>query len=567
MKYTDEEKAIIASWPTTTSEDIERLNDLFPHYLFFRWQSLNLSGRTKDYLQIRTSCCGHRENRPHFPRTETPEHRALLDMLRHKARETCPWCGRSVTVIDLARARDRKTLRHGDAVVLLHGKENYLYADAIWVYKDFSTDAELTEPPKVSCSSGYRFELGAVLQLDHQIDDDKPYPSWERKMLTRKKKVQEPFKEGCISFYRHDPYRIINREALENHPVYQYCGYFLNWQYRPCGPRGYATYFHDFISYLTAYSIYPHQVELMAKAGIFEPVADLIYTRKKWASAMCWEEPDIRKSTGLTKPEFQEFLALGCPMSLLEIRNYVRRLGKKWDFLRSREWFEMWGDPMAVLKFLRKYHLDPNRFVRYINDLSFSDPELTMPPETIFDIYKDYIEAAYMIGLCMEHSKVLWPDDLFAAHADATAAWQESLDKGTVNDPKAKNLEARKQKYEFEYGGLCIVFPATGAAIKREGEKLNHCVGGYADRHIKGVLSIVFLRWTAAPHMPYVTIEMHDNKIAQIYGKDNDVGGTSPMVTHRQFIDTWIKWLKAGSKRDETGKPIIPKARKRKTSA
>ena len=53
---------------------------------------------------------------------------------------------------------------------------------------------------------------------------------------------------------------------------------------------------------------------------------------------------------------------------------------------------------------------------------------------------------------------------------------------------------ARRLKYEFELDGLRIVFPMTAAAIRREGKLLRHCVGGYADRHMKGVVTILFLR-------------------------------------------------------------------------
>ena len=42
---------------------------------------------------------------------------------------------------------------------------------------------------------------------------------------------------------------------------------------------------------------------------------------------------------------------------------------------------------------------------------------------------------------------------------------------------------------------LQFPFPVTTAAIKREGRVLDHCVGGYADRHMKGVTTILFLRF------------------------------------------------------------------------
>ena len=42
-------------------------------------------------VRLYTSCCGHEEYRPFLIRTETPEHRDLLDHLKHKEPWTCPW--------------------------------------------------------------------------------------------------------------------------------------------------------------------------------------------------------------------------------------------------------------------------------------------------------------------------------------------------------------------------------------------------------------------------------------------------------------------------------------------
>ena len=120
----------------------------------------------------------------------------------------------------------------------------------------------------------------------------------------------------------------------------------------------------------------------------------------------------------------------------------------------------------------------------------------------------------------------------------------------------------RRLKYEFELDGLGIVFPLTAAAIRREGNALKHCVGGYADRHMRGVLTILFLRRASAPGVPYVTIEMRGNKIEQIHGYDNDRRSESPWKTHREFINTWLDWLKGGSRRGKDGRPVLPGKRK-----
>ena len=555
--YTDRERELLNSWPAVTAEDLTRMNDLFPHYLFFRREKdlMGLGG-----VRLYTSCCGHKEYRPYLLRTETPEHRDLLDHLKHKESWTCPWCGRTVTVIDLAKARKRKALRRVELTVLLHVQNDALYADALALRKDYADEADLTARPTAWCSSGYRFAKGEVMQVDHQWDDKHPCITYERDKLGRRKLVQEPFKFGSLSWYRYEAYSILNREALEGHPLFRYCGYFDLWQYRPLGARGYAARFHDFISYLTAYAIYPRQVEMLAKAGYWEPLDDLIYSRKKNAAAMCWEEPDPRKSFQLNKRELSLLMGMQPPMKTLEVRNYVgRHWGETWSLPFCMDFCNLWGggqDPMEVLRFLNRYRLDPDRFLRYLGGVFDQDHIEAVYYADLFEIYRDYLNGAYQLGYCLEHSRVLWPPELFTAHdltMEQLAQRQEEI--------RAQNRRARRLKYEFELDGWKIVFPATAAAIQREGKMLCHCVGGYADRHMRGVTTILFLRRSSAPSTPYVTIEMDGNQIRQIHGYHNDTlpGSPKPREVHKAFLDAWLRWLRAGSKRNEDGTPKLPK--------
>ena len=177
----------------------------------------------------------------------------------------------------------------------------------------------------------------------------------------------------------------------------------------------------------------------------------------------------------------------------------------------------------------------------------------------LFEIYRDYLDAAWSLGYCLEHSKVLWPDQLFSAH---DAAMEKLANKN--KETQARNLKARRLKYEFELDGLKIVFPVTTAAIKREGKALAHCVGGYAERHMKGVTTILFLRRVDQPHTPYITLEMDGNRIRQIHGYHNDTlpGSQNPRAVCKTFLNTWLRWLEAGSKRNEDGTPKLPKRKK-----
>lgn len=223
---------------------------------------------------------------------------------------------------------------------------------------------------------------------------------------------------------------------------------------------------------------------------------------------------------------------------------------------------QTWGEDMAryFLTFCRHYHLDPRRLTRYLEHNCVVDSDLPwMDIADVFDEYRDYLEAAYLLGWCLEHSRVLFPENLRSAHDQATRQLLHCQSSAAAGKAAAKGAE-RLKKYSFELDGLRIVFPLTAASIRREGRVLAHCVGGYAERHLKGVLTILFLRKVREPNTPYVTIEMDGNTIRQIHGYDNEMDGrASPRKVHKEFLDAWLAWLKAGSRRDKDGKPVLPK--------
>lgn len=547
-KCTPEERAILDTWPVVTSGDIASMNAIFPHYLFFRPE--------KTGIRFWTSCCGRSVFLGRPERTEFPWQWELLGSLKHNEAHFCPWCGRGVIVKDLRKAGKRRQLNKSECVLLLHAAEEALYADAVVLNKSYETEADLTAPPAYWLSSGYRFALGDVMQVDYQ-DWGEGWITHERNGLGRRKLVREPFKVGSISWFHYEPYFILNRSAITTCPVTRYAAYFTHWI--PDGRKC----FWNFISYMTAYCIYPRQIEMLVKSGLREPVEALITERKKFADLIRWEEPDVRKAMGLSATELREVLELKPPMAALELRNLARRwFSLRWTVGEAADFLQAWGEDTArdFLTFCRRYHLEPRRLARYLEENCVVDPDLTWRDITdVFTEYRDYLEAAWFLGLCLDHSRVLFPEDLQTAHDQATAQLLERQASAAVNKAAAKGA-ARMKKYSFELDGLRIVFPLTAASIRREGKALSHCVGGYAERHIKGVVTILFLRKVREPNTPYVTIEMNGNRIVQIHGYGNErSGGESPRKTHKAFLDTWLAWLKSGSRRDKDGKPVLPK--------
>ena len=101
---------------------------------------------------------------------------------------------------------------------------------------------------------------------------------------------------------------------------------------------------------------------------------------------------------------------------------------------------------------------------------------------------------------------------------------------------------------------------AQGGEIRAEGKALCHCVGGYAKRHMEGATTILFLRAADDPDTPLCTIEMEQDgkNIRQIHGYRNDRGLKSPKKLYAAFLDIWLPWVAAGSRRDPQGRPILP---------
>ena len=127
--------------------------------------------------------------------------------------------------------------------------------------------------------------------------------------------------------------------------------------------------------------------------------------------------------------------------------------------------------------------------------------------------------------------------------------------------PRYKKLV---KKYTFALGGFEIQVPRNGTEISEEGKRLHHCVGGYAERHLKGATIILFLRRSEQKDTPLVTIEMKGNKIVQIHGFDDErtacpenPNRTPCRKLYDYFLEPWLQWLAEGSKRDKEGNPVL----------
>jgi hypothetical protein len=132
--------------------------------------------------------------------------------------------------------------------------------------------------------------------------------------------------------------------------------------------------------------------------------------------------------------------------------------------------------------------------------------------------YSDYISDCIKLKYNVRDKSIYFPKNFYAAHD------RISKIRDMIENPDSYVIISGRKDLEFEQGDLCVISPKSKADIVDEGKVLSHCVGGYADRHVKGKLSIMFLRRKAEPDKPYYTIEVgNDCVIKQCRGYKNNV--------------------------------------------
>ena len=117
------------------------------------------------------------------------------------------------------------------------------------------------------------------------------------------------------------------------------------------------------------------------------------------------------------------------------------------------------------------------------------------------------------------------------------------------------------KQYSFEWADMLIRPCRTQAELTKEGEILDHCVGGYARDVAEGKKAIFFIRKKTEPNKPWYTLELNEKelRVVQNRGKKN----CERTEAVRRFEEVWLGWLKAGAMRDAQGEPIVPDNKKK----
>ena len=565
---TEQEKAerFAKSAPPLRDGELEAINALFPAYIFRRSRA----------NEVWTTCCHeHTTVGVEDMRVTTPERNFLAVMWEPHQREPrnrwcksakphveCPFCGKPAIVKELRYTGKRENLSSYRRAVVLRWYRGALWARAYDCGKHYTAGYDLAGDPTYKLVGVYRFRPGLAEATTRGWDGDSPFGHMEKEdgPLTKGRwNIHAPFSANADYGIGYD---VIGLDEVQESPFRYCCAADFNLS----GSR--------LLEFLTACCFYPRQIEMLMKAGMKDVVTDLVDRGVKHASVINWDEPNPAKAFGINRQDMKAFLDTNRDIRILEL---YKRLKGHASLAECAEWIGRGVNIKATLRVAKKWNLPPEKLIRYLHSnvgcarfggMSSMDAALRY--------WEDYLTAAEAMGYQLHRENVLLPKALGAAHDSATAKHQNKMERERKEAQAEKDrlaalsYEERRveleKKYSFAMDGYLIRVPTNKDEVLSEGRILQHCVGGYADRHMNGTLTILFMREAKKPGVPWLTIEMSGNKLVQIHGFKNEGIHTTkgrfapdPREVYREFLDTWLDWLKKGSKRDKQGNPKLPR--------
>ena len=458
---------------------------------------------------------------------------------KHKAKCFCPQCKVAVQAIDITKNyKGKKVADIANATIFLAGEDGNLYARCF--------------------SQRMRFKHGNLRPL-HDIIETQRYV-FTPTGAARFGIAYEWFEDG-LRWYKYiteDNWEVRTRfdrpNFLDNSFYGAYHGYdelnlenAVEYTWMKNCEVGELDSDLSALPYLNFYI--KHQgAERLIKCGFVEDVQKMI-RNKDLAKQVNWKENEVTKMLGVNRAvlryirenkvwlsEVNSAKAVFPELSLEKGIEYLHTLG---------------GDSKTILRVLgivsRQNTL---KLVKYIRKQKLH-----------FIVYKDYIKNCRELGYDLSSREILFPPHLGDAHDRADSAMEarrleKQLKAEKQNRAKIAKIKKSRKRFEFEHGDYFIRLPENAEEIIAEGKALRHCVGGYAERHLMGKTTIMFLRRKSEPDKPYFTIEINnDLEIVQCHGYRNELENDKPsdIIELEEIYQNYLYELKYGKTQIKIG--------------
>ena len=552
-----------------SQEEEESIRGLFPQYLFFRNEEPDDSGYSSSARPVRIcTCTACRET---FEGVRANYARGKI----HNEQVTCPHCGKQLEGKAVSKFGYQMTSLHSwiKTAIARPGENGALLIEAGDAVRRFNWD-DLTGTIEWYPKARYYFARGKTQMWKKHWAACNSFGE-NIYQFQAEKYINDPFQPNLMgnAFYTGE-YSIINLAEALPETDSRYCQIMEFYTYNYGARLENLDTARWMVKYLAWYALQP-QIEMAVKLDLMEIVADLVQDGRKNHQFINWNAQRPNEFLRMSKQDARYFL--NARMDLNDLKQW-KTIGKGMPIGRYLSLAEQCGGTEKLKRIARcaeKAGAGLERAVRYVVG---NVPKCGYAGYTIGDIiqyWEDYLTMAQKLDYDLTEETVAMPKDLKQRH-DAAAAIIRHQGSEEERKKYIKRKRMLEKKYEFRLGELCILVPQSTEEIVQEGKTLHHCVGGYADRHVRGETTILFLRKRKKQGRSFLTIEMNEYRgkvdILQIHGYKNEgyekpgKPVLPPLEKYRDFLDTWLAWVNAGSKRDKQGRPILPEMQKEKTA-
>lgn len=553
LSQEDQERILAGFDDYLTREEEERVEALFHPHLFYSSVS-----RSKKACYCESCKASFEVTKATAPVLWREDHGSVAK---------CPRCGEAVEIICEGRIRTGECMSESKCVLVIRADQDgalRLYAGVAKrgyerqdYFDDWNNILHRELQPFMSFLVYRRFYLAPWGRQCwkqgywNYFGERGPYGGWEPKNT-----IVQAFTAAYMGYLNADVfdgfYNVIGAENIRN--SYAKYSQAIEWIYGQEEPND-GQRVRGLEQYLAAYIEYP-QLEFAVKMGEEDAVSDLVFRGVKNHRVINWKAMNPAGFYRMDKQQFKKFTAAGGKTEDLILAKELALTVE--DVLMAKRAVAS-GSVRELAVAAGKANISISKAVRYLSKQRGSTTAAMRE-------WKDYLDMAEKLHYDLTNREVSTPKHLTVAHDRAAELLQTETDRTLQKKYIKSRRPALRKKYEMEYAGMCVRVPKSSAEIVTEGKILEHCVGGYAKRHLEGKTVILFLRRADEPDQPLVTIEMNaDGKtIRQIHGWHNDIvrmkNGEMPVkprVAYAEFLDVWLEWIAADSPRTSTGQPIL----------
>ena len=453
----------------------------------------------------------------------------------HRKTQICPKCGQEAVTINYLNNFNGTTVESLSNVAVFLNKrgDDNLY---IRCYKLELCFLHGKNKPQITWTELKRYIFTPNGEAEYMLYYDYKAGGYEWRTMSR---VSEPYFANW-SFYSYGcRYQIVNMQAIEK-TFYRHSELrtFMN----ATGQR------NNIIKYLKFYRRHTG-AERLIKCGLAAIVNSCMDSAKN-SRLVDWKKSELLKMLKLNKSELNVIKSIG---------DFG---GKYFKYLRAREMF-----PTIPIEMRIAYYDSVGDF--YISRVSdiLDKPKIDVAKYLIKNKirsidYRDYIDNCRKLGYDLTSNIIVFPPHFGQAHDRAASAAFAFMNKNKQD--KLEELYARREILCKDFGKYKIIQPKSVEDIIREGRLQEHCVGGYAERHCDGKLTILFLRKKSDIDKPFYTMEISNElKIVQCRGYRNDCGKEIPkevVKIEREYeeylksiLPKWRKGIKKQGKQERIG--------------